>query len=135
MVGIRLRTGTLLAAHALVASFLGATAVRAHGGLHLLDWIAMAALVIGLVIAAILLAPWRLRFAVYATDLYDRLYEQAADEAPAATLGWLAGAGYGYQRLREANKGRVRWMSLLSGVLGVVMILQTLAWLVALAVE
>jgi hypothetical protein len=50
-------------------------------------------------------------------------------------LGWLAGAGYGYQQLREANAGRVWWMSLLSGVLGVVMVLQTLAWLAALAVE
>jgi len=35
--GIRQRTGTLLAAHALVASFLGATAVRARG-LHALGW-------------------------------------------------------------------------------------------------
>ncbi|MBA3807374.1 MAG: hypothetical protein H0X28_03100 [Solirubrobacterales bacterium] len=135
VVGIRQRTGTLLAAHALVASFLGATAVRSRGGLYVLGWVAMAALVSGLVIAAILLAPWRLSFAANANDLYDDLYEQAAEEATAATLGWLAGAGYGYQQLREANVGRVRWMSFLSGLLGVVMVVQTLTWLAALAVE
>jgi hypothetical protein len=41
--GVRSRTGTLLAAHALVASFLGAIAVRAHG-LHALGWVALVAL-------------------------------------------------------------------------------------------
>jgi hypothetical protein len=45
--GIRQRTGTLLAAHALVASFLGATVIRAHG-LDAFGWIALAALVLGL---------------------------------------------------------------------------------------
>ncbi|MGH2928284.1 MAG: hypothetical protein ACRDL8_08780, partial [Solirubrobacteraceae bacterium] len=44
--GVRQRTGTLLAAHALVASFLGATTVKAKG-LHGFSWAALAALVIG----------------------------------------------------------------------------------------
>jgi hypothetical protein len=44
--GIRQRTGTLLAAHALVASFLGASAVHAHG-LHGWGWVAVAALLLG----------------------------------------------------------------------------------------
>jgi hypothetical protein len=38
--GVRQRTGTLLAAHALVASFLGATTVKAQG-LHALGWLAL----------------------------------------------------------------------------------------------
>ena len=132
--GVRQRTGTLLAAHALVASFLGATAVRVHG-LNALGWLAVAALVVGLVVAAILLWPWRLTFAVDARELYDELYEQAASEAPAETLGWLAAAGYGYQALREKNATRVRYMSWLSGALGVFMIVQTVLWLTALAVD
>jgi hypothetical protein len=132
--GIRQRTGTLLAAHALVASFLGATTVRAQG-LHALGWVAVAALLLGLVAAAILLAPWRLKFAVDARELYDELYEQAAAEAQADTLGWLATAGYSYQALREENAPKVRGMSLLSGTLGVLMVLQTLAWLTALVVD
>lgn len=103
--GIRQRTGTLLAAHALVASFLGATTVRAQG-LHAWGWVALAALVLGLVAAAILLAPWKLKFAIDARELYDELYEQAAREAPADTLGWLAEAGYGYQACARRTRRR-----------------------------
>jgi hypothetical protein len=132
--GVRQRTGTLLAAHALVASFLGATTVRAQG-LDALGWVALMALVLGLVVAAILLAPWRLKFAVDARELYRDLYEQAVAEAPDDTLTWLATAGYSYQALREENGPKVRRMSWLSGTLGVLMVVQTLAWLAALAVN
>jgi hypothetical protein len=132
--GIRQRTGTLLAAHALVASFLGAAALRAHG-LDVWGWVALVTLVLGLGVAAVLLAPWDLAFAVDARDLYEELYPQAAAEAEAETLGWLAAAGYGYQSLREKNAGRVKVMSWLSGAMGVLMIVQTVAWLTALAVK
>ncbi len=132
--GIRQRTGTLLAALALVASFLGATTVRAQG-LQPLGWVALTALVLGLAAAAVLLAPWQLKFAVDARELYDELYQQALAESDADTLGWLAAAGFGYQRLREENAPKVRRMSWLSGALGVLMVVQTLAWLAALAVD
>jgi hypothetical protein len=132
--GIRQRTGTLLAANALVASFLGATTVREQG-LHVLGWIALLALVLGLVTAAVLLAPWHLKFAVDARELYDELYQQALAEADADTLGWLAAAGFGYQKLREENAFKVQRMSWLSGTVGVLMIAQTLAWLAALTVD
>ncbi len=131
--GVRQRTGTLLAAHALVASFLGAATIRADG-LGPASWIAIGALVLGLVAAATLLAPWKLKFSVDARELYDQLYPQAAAEAESETLGWLAAAGFGYQALREENAGRVRRMSVLSGALGVLMVVQTLAWLTGLAV-
>ena len=55
--------------------------------------------------AACLLSPWQLKFAVDAPELYSALYDQAADEAEAGTLGWLAAAGYGYQALRAENAG------------------------------
>lgn len=35
--------------------------------------------------------------------LYAELYEQAAAEADADTLGWLAAGGFGYQKLRTEN--------------------------------
>jgi hypothetical protein len=56
------------------------------------------ALVLGLVAAAVLLAPWKDQiFAVDARALYDGLYDQAIEESDADTLGWLAIAGYTYQ--------------------------------------
>jgi hypothetical protein len=132
--GIRQRTGTLLAAHALVASFLGATTIHSHG-LGWLGWLAVSTLVAGLCDAAILLAPWSLKFAVDSRELYEELYEQAAAEASGDTLGWLAAAGFGYQALRDENARRVRRMSWLSTVLGVLMVAQTVSWLAALAVD
>lgn len=129
--GIRQRTGTLLAAQALVASFLGGTAIKAHG-FHVWEWLAVVALVAGLVLAAVVLAPWKLTFAVDARVLYSQLYPQAAAEAHDDTLAWLAAAGFGYQDLRIKNAPRVRWMSKLSAALGVLMVLQTVLWLAAL---
>jgi len=132
--GIRQRTGTLLAANAIVASFLGGTTIKDQG-LQLLGWVAVAALVLALLVAAILLAPWRLKFAVDARELYDQLYSQAAEEADAETLGWLVSAGYLYHDLRAENGASITRMSQLSAALGVLMVLQTLAWLAALAVN
>ena len=131
--GIRQRTGTLLAAHALVASFLGGTTVRAVGVTGW-AWLALASLVSGLISAAVLLAPWDLRFAFDANALYAELYDQASAETEGGTLGWLAAAGFGYQALRVANASRVRWMSRLSATLGALMVAQTLAWLAGLAI-
>jgi hypothetical protein len=132
--GIRQQTGTLLAAHALVASFLGATVIRGHG-LDAFGWIALGALVLGLGVAAALLGPWSLKFSIVARDLYNQLYKRASAEAQDDGLSWLAEAGYGYQAMCERNGRKVRFMSGLSGVLGILMIAQTLAWLAALVVE
>jgi len=98
--GVRQRTGMLLAAHALVASFLGAATIR-ENGLDAWGWIAISLLVVGLVAAGVLLAPWRLKFSVDARELHAELF----------------------------------WMSRISGALGVLMVLQTLAWLAGLAVD
>jgi hypothetical protein len=129
--GIRQRTGTLLAAHALVASFLGATTVKAKG-LHGFSWAALAALLLGLILAAMLLSNWKLRFALDAPDLYLELYDEAAHEAENDTLGWLVSVAYGYHNLRRTNAKRVTIMGVLLTLLGVLMVLQTLFWLVAL---
>lgn len=48
------------------------------------------------------------------------------------TLGWLVSAAYGYHNLRRANASRVRIMGGLLTALGVLMVLQTLFWLIAL---
>jgi len=102
--GIRQRTGTLLAAHALVASLLGGTTLRDRG-LSAPAWIALTALVAGLVIAAILLAPWSLRFAMGARKLYDDLYQQASTEAPDGNPRLAGGSGL---HLREPARTQHR---------------------------
>ena len=86
-------------------------------------------------VAACLLSPWRLKFAVDAPDLYAELFDQASEEAEHETLGWLAAAGFGYQALRSENARRVRKMSLLSAALAILMVAQTMSWLLALAVD
>ncbi len=95
-------------------------------------WLAVFALLAGLVLAAVVLAPWQLKFAIDARDLYEQLYPQALAEAPDDTLGWLAAAGFGYQDLRRQNTRRVRLISRLSAALGVLMVMQTILWLLAL---
>lgn len=132
--GIRQRTGTLLAAQSLVASFLGAAAIKAHG-MQGWTWLAIGALVVGLVLAAIVLSPWRLSFAIDANELYAELFDEATKEADAGTLGWLAAAGFGYQAIRVSNEQRVQWMSGLSAALSVVLVAQTVLWLTALGVH
>jgi hypothetical protein len=129
--GIRQRTGTLLAAHALVASFLGAATIGAHG-LRGWDWVALAALAVALVVAAALLAPWRLEFAVDARILYEQLSRRVADEADVEASKHLVAAGIGYQRLRDLNAPRVRWMEALSAWLSVLIVIQTVAWIAGL---
>ena len=131
VIGIRQRTGTLLAAQALVASFLGGTALKGHG-FDAVGWLAVLALLMGLVVAAVVLAPWRLRFAVNARDLYEQLYGQALGETGLDSLRWLAAAGFGYQDLQEQNDRRVLWLSRLSAALGVLMVMQTVLWLLAI---
>ena len=79
-----------------------------------------------------LLSNWKLRFALDAPDLYLELYDEAADEAESDTLGWLVSAAYGYHNLRRTNARRVRIMGVLVTLLGVLMVLQTLFWLIAL---
>jgi hypothetical protein len=129
--GIRQRTGTLLAAHALVASFLGAVVIRTDG-LHGWSWLALGALVVGLIVAAVLLAPWQLVFAVDPRRLYDQLYEQARRDVQEGSAEWLLAAALGYEQLRDENARRVDVMSALSAALAVLMVLQTLAWIAEL---
>ena len=127
------RTGTLLAAHALVASFLGGTTLRDRG-LSAPVWLALISLGVAFGIAAILLVPWRLRFAIDARSIHARLQAQAADESASGTIGWLASAEYAHQELQEQNAERVRQMSWLSGVLAGLIVVQTVAWLLALVI-
>jgi hypothetical protein len=112
----------------------GATTVQAHG-VNAWAWMAITALLGGVAAAAIVLAPWRLAFAVSARELYAELHEQALKGAANDDLFWLAGAGYGYQALRDRNAPNVRRMSRLSGVVAVLIVVQAIAWLCGLGLD
>ena len=133
--GIRQRTGTLLAAHALTTSFLGGTAIHG-GGVGPVGYFALGLLLLGLATAAVLLAPWwSLDFAVDAPALYEELYAMAAAEADRGTLAWLARAGFSYDALRKRNRPAVRRLSWLSGLLAVLLLVSTICWLLVLGVH
>ena len=75
--------------HAVVASFLGGTVLRDQG-LDAWGWVPVVALVAAVAIAAVVLWPWRMKFAVDARELYEELYAQAAEESDSGTLAWRA---------------------------------------------
>lgn len=126
--GIRLRTGTLVAAHALVASFLGTPVLRTTG-LTAPAWLALTALTTALVLSAIVLWPWRMQFSLNAARAHRRL-ERHGRPAP---LAWLLVAASLHQDLQARNTPTVMMISRCSGGIAVLLIVQTLAWLAGLA--
>lgn len=128
--GIRSRTGTLVAAQALVASFLGG-AVADRGSFGVFGWAAMTMLVLGLVLAVVLLWPWPLRFSLEAAELYNDLRAQA-DEG---TLRWLLLAALAHKDIQRRNLGVVRRLVRFSAALSVVTVVQIVLWIAAVAVR
>lgn len=128
--GIRQRTGTLLAAQALVASLLGSDALRADG---FSGWNrpATITLVAGLVLAIVVLAPWKLSFALGAHELYARLRSEAGGDPGGAGRAALVSAAFAYQDLHWENSSREQIMRWLSVALSAVTVMQTLFWLLA----
>lgn len=52
---------------------------------------------LGLAVAAVLLADWKLSFAIDPRQLYGNVYPDAAAEAENGTLTWLVRVAYTYQ--------------------------------------
>lgn len=119
----------VIAAAALIASFLGAAAIREHGGLAM--WSVIALLVLALTggLSLVVLWPRELRFAFDARATYQELYPLAAAVAEVQ----LAVAYSARDRYRE-NKTIIDRLELLfqAGVLSLGV--QTLLWALALAV-
>lgn len=125
--GIRLRTGTLVAAHALVASFLGNPALR-DTGLTAPTWLALLALTAALTVAAFVLAPWRLDFSVDSRRAYDRM-ERYTQRGPA---GWLLVAAFLHDDARRRNEPAVARMSRCGAGISILLVVQAVAWMIAL---
>lgn len=118
--------------HTLVASFLG-TEVLGSVGLAAWSWLGIAALFAGLLIAVALLASWRLRFAVDPGELLRSLGPLAAIEHGHEGLSWLSVLSLGYERLRDYNAPMVNRMAKLSSALALLVIVQTIGWVMSLA--
>jgi hypothetical protein len=128
--GIRSRTGTLIATQALVASFLGGAALD-RGALGASAWAAIAMLVVGLGMSAIVLAPWRMDFALDAQTTYFDL----EDAARAGGLEWVALVGFAHQDLLEENRWTTQLLSKLSVLISIATMLELLLWIAALALR
>jgi hypothetical protein len=78
---LRARTGTLLAASSLTASFLGAQTIQHTGGLGTLGALALISLAASIVLSVYVLLPKSgFVFSVNAPRMYETLYEIAEDE-------------------------------------------------------
>jgi hypothetical protein len=127
---LRHRTGTLLAAQAVVASFLGGSALQ-RAPLSLCGWLAIAALVMGVVAGAGAFAPWQMTFALDAREAYRSLRVEADGDGD----GWLISAALLYRETRRKNLRAVRSVSFLSAALSPLLIVQTVLWITALGVR
>jgi hypothetical protein len=78
---LRARTGTLLGASSLTASFLGAQAIQRDGGIDMLAALALIALACSIVLCIYVLLPKRgLVFEISPSRIYESLFEVAEDE-------------------------------------------------------
>jgi hypothetical protein len=128
--GIRSRTGTLIATQALVASFLGGAALD-RGPLGVLGWLAIAALVIGLGLSVMVLAPWQMSFALDVGTTYAGLREKARDGGSR----WLVTAGLACEELRHVNRPIVRLLETGYLLISIATMVQLLLWIAAVALR
>lgn len=130
--GIRLRTGTLVAAHALVASFLGTPVLR-DTGLTAPAWLALTALTAALTLSAVVLWPWDLRFSLPASRIHGRLERRAAHAPPENAGAWMLEAAWYHEQARTRNRPAEKLMARCSGGTALLLVVQTLAWLAQMA--
>jgi hypothetical protein len=124
---LRQRTGTLLAAAALTASFFGAAAVG-HDGIVAPVILAAVALAVTVLSGLYVLYPHRLEFSADARRLYDHL---AGDQEHPDSL--LIRVAFGLRDTRERNGGVVDRLAGCLAVAAIALVLQIAFWTWALA--
>lgn len=126
---LRARTNTLIAASALIASFLGAAAIDASGKVS--GWAVVALLAFGVtaVLSLAVLWPREMSFAFDARQTYDELYP-LVNKIPEAQLSVAYSARDKYLK----NKTIIDKLELAFQVALVTLGAQTLSWALALAV-
>jgi ABC-type transport system involved in cytochrome bd biosynthesis fused ATPase/permease subunit len=126
---LRTRTNTVIAAAALIASFLSAAAVERGGGLSGLAFAALVVFVLTAGLSLLVLWPRELRFAFDARRTYAELYRLSGKVAEAQLR-----VAYGARDRYDGNKIVIDRLEL--AFEGAVLTLgaQTLLWVLALAV-
>lgn len=126
---LRARTNTVVAAAALIASFLGAAAIREHGGLSLWSVVALVVLAATGALSLYVLWPRELSFAFDARRTYTELYGLL--DTPAE--GQLRVAYSARDRYID-NKQTIDALELRFQAAVLTLGLQTVLWAVALAI-
>lgn len=124
---LRQRTGTLLAAAALTASFFGAAALE-RDGLAVPVVLAGVALAVTVLSGLYVLYPHELEFATDARRLYDEL-EPDRDDPERLHLR----LAFGLRDTRQRNGDRVDWLARCLALAAVALVVQIACWTWALA--
>jgi hypothetical protein len=127
---LRSRTNTVIAAAALIASFLGAATIREHNGLSALTILALAVLVMTGGLSLYVLWPRELRFAIDARATYTDLYPLLDDPAEAQLR-----VAYGARDRYTHNKKSIDQLELAFQAAVLMLGAQTVLWALALAVS
>jgi len=126
---LRARTGILLAASSLTASFLGAQAIQHTGGLQTLGSLALVSLAASIVLCVYVLLPKReFVFSVNAARMYETLFEIGEDEEEVRRrlIYWL-------EEYRQANEIEIEDLGWYFFGAAVALTLQLVFWSWALA--
>jgi hypothetical protein len=127
---LRSRTNTVIAAAALIASFLGAATIRENSGLGALTILALVVLVITGGLSLWVLWPRELRFAIDARATYEDLYPLLDDPAEAQLR-----VAYGGRDRYTRNKESIDQLELAFQAAVLMLGVQTVLWALALAVS
>jgi hypothetical protein len=126
---LRSRTGTLLAASSLTASFLGAQTIQHIGGLQTLGSLALISLAASIVLCVYVLLPRRgLVFSVNATAMYETLFEIGEDEEEVRRR-----LAYWLEEYWKANQVKIEDLGRYFFGASVALTLQLVFWSLALA--
>ncbi len=126
---LRARTGTLLAASSLTASFLGAQTIQHERGLDVLGALALVSLACSIFLCTYVLLPKRdFVFSVNAPTMYESLFELADDEREVRRrlIYWI-------EAYRRANQTKIDALSRYYLAAAFALTLQLTFWSWALA--
>jgi hypothetical protein len=130
---LRARSGTLVAASALVASFLGSRALAAADGIVILSFngFAVGAFVLLAVLALVILWPFRFRLSPSAAEMIDVIDSRAATD-PVTLEEAYRELALQLEGWSDLNAPKIRLLSWLLRVAILAFVCEVTAWIVVL---